>query len=109
MKLLFKALLTFTIILIETMDVHAQSISLTASKTTGDPGDTIVFKYSYNLGDKIKDRMEIAFDGAGLDRTDVHGGTVTADGEFTWKATPGTHTFRYHLRTNFQIITHRFF
>jgi len=80
----------------------AQSVSVSASASTGSPGDKITFTYSYDTGTEKKDRTEIKFDGAGLERTDVHGGSDTFDtnaGTFEWTATPGTHVFRIFLRT----------
>jgi len=81
---------------------HAQSINISSSATTGNPGDVITFNYGYDLGAEAKDRTEIKFDGADLSRSDVHGGASSgtgSNGTFTWTATPGTHVFRMYLRT----------
>ncbi|MEE9383904.1 MAG: hypothetical protein V3V08_10875 [Nannocystaceae bacterium] len=91
-------------VLFAPMPADAQSVTIGASATTGDPGDVIKFDYSYDLEGQQQERLEITFDGAGLGRTDVHGGTNAStgatSGTFTWPATAGTHAFRLHIRTN---------
>ena len=94
MKNLIRFIQVFVIINVMILSAQAQSVSLSASADTGNPGDKITFTWSYDLGGQTFDRQEIKFDGKSLPNLDK----IDSSGTFVWTVEPGTHVFRVFLR-----------
>lgn len=84
MNLIKKVVLALAVLMSETL--FAQTITMTSSATTGDPGDKITFNYSVS-GSGIKGKS-VQMDGLG----------IQWGSSYTWTAISGTHVFNVRVQ-----------